>query len=138
MAEPPTSYEAAKEQAEAARRRAIARRNAIADRERMHRQYLRSLLRKHWWQLWKPIDYERLHFPFDVMVDRDAASDTLYRMHIGDVQWFLAWASMYAQGEQHAELREVSRRLSVPVRTSSESARADGPPAPPSQRVQRP
>lgn len=137
MADVPQTYDEAKRKAEACRAKAVARREAIAEQERMHRALLRSYLRKHWWQLWKPVDFERLHFPFDTLVDRNCAVDPTFRLHVGDVQWFLSWASMYAQGEQRDELRKLSGRLSMPVRTSGRTARADDPSAPPSQRVQR-
>ena len=133
----PTTYEEAKRLALESRARMIERYEQIAEQERMHRAHLRSMLRKHWWQIWRDIGYVRLDFPFDVLVDRNCATDAIYQTYVGDVQWFLNWASMFAQGEQRDELRALSTQLAVPVRTPRRSARTDDPPAPPPQRMQR-
>lgn len=123
----PTNYEQARELADQARARAYARIDHHIQRESMRRTALEiERLRDHWWQFWRP-NFLPPMLPFDMAVDRRVADDVDYAVAISDNQWYIQYATMYAQGEQLDELRRIAAGL--PVRSPRLAARTDYPEA---------
>ena len=121
----PTNYIEARGLADKARARAYARVDHQVHLESVHRIHVESLLRQHWWQFWKPISLPMTSLPFDMAVDRRLATDVQYKVAISDNQWYVQYATMYAQGEQLRELRELNRRFALYLRSPVSASRAD-------------
>ncbi len=101
----PRNYEEARELADKARDLAYERRDRARLLESAHRSHQRAGLREYWWQFWRPTTLP-LSIPFDKAVDRRVANDPEYNGAIKDNQWYIQYATMYAQREVLAELRK--------------------------------
>ena len=110
----PRNYLEARELADRARDLAYARREIAKIREAAHRSHQRNQIRQHWWQFWRSPDLP-LTIPFEKAVDRRVANDPDYKGAIADNQWFIQYATMYAQGEILEELRRKEVEVTVPM-----------------------
>lgn len=115
----PHNYDEARRLADEARAKAYVRRKLARDLEAAHRAHIRAHLRQYWWQFWRPAS-PPLTIPFNTAVDRRVASDQEYKGAVSDNQWYIWYATMYAQGEIRDELRQANQ----PVPTSPPVQRA--------------
>lgn len=108
----PTTYRQARDLADACRAKAYAVRDEHVLREAAHRAYWQDRVRKHWWQFWKP-SAAPLTLPFHTAVDRRTVSDPRWKEAVSDNQWFIQYATMYAQGQQLAELQALRGEIDI-------------------------
>lgn len=109
----PTTYRQARDLADASRDKAYAVIDEHRLRESAHRSYWRAKERQYWWQLWKPRTHMPLSIPFDTAVDRRVNTDPRWAQHVSDNQWYIQYATMYAQGEQLTELERLRKCIDI-------------------------
>lgn len=96
----PTSYEEALRRASAAQRRMneIYAHHELA--EAAHRAHLDHMLRRYWWEIWKPTSPVIPLLPFDKAVEIRVINDPAHKIAASDVIWFLNWARSLAHTHQ--------------------------------------
>lgn len=107
----PTSYAEAQRLAEAARERAVARREEI--RQQVLDQVARGARRLG-------------STPVKVVVDRWAASDPVWKAAVADNQWYLAQATAYGQGDILALMYTLARQQALILKMLKEMRDDDG------------
>lgn len=110
----PTTYRQARDLADACRAEAYRVRDEHVLREAAHRAHWRDKLRKHWWQFWRPVA-SPLHLPFNIAVDRRVKADPRFKEAVSDNQWYIMYATMYAQGQQLAEFTAIRENLDLMI-----------------------
>lgn len=113
----PRTYREARDLADQCRARAYQIIDEHRLRECAHREYWRARERKHWWQVWKPP--AMTFIPLDVAVDYRVAKDSRWKTAVSDNQWYIQYATMYAQGEQKQELLQLRQDIDILVARQS-------------------
>jgi hypothetical protein len=98
----PRNYAEARSFADYARARAFARIDDLTILEEQHRAHLETLPKRA-----RP----EVLTPLSVAVDRRVNDDPQFKAAVADNQWYINYATMYAQGEMLELLRDIAARL---------------------------